>query len=96
MSSPLLVAIGIFISIGLVHFAYIDFRFRHRDGIAWFWLGGPAPPLLWASRAAVALALLAALSIKFLGPSRTLAFVIVGLMLFHIVTLIILEIRESR
>ena len=96
MSDPILIAGTIFLSVALVHFAYVDFRFRHRDSIAWFWLGGPAPTLLWVSRAAVAAALLLALATLVLGATKLVAYILVGLMLVHIGTLIILEIRETR
>ena len=35
----------------LIHFSYVDFRFRYREGMLWFWMLNPAPPLMWASRA---------------------------------------------
>ena len=86
----------ILMAVALVHFAYVDFRFRHRDGIKWFWLAGPAPPLLWTSRAAAAGVFLGALATAFVGPTKIMFLLLIGLMVVHIVTLVILEIRETR
>lgn len=94
--SSVLIALVLFAAVGLIHFAYVDFRFRHRDGIAWFWRGAPAPAVLIVSRAAVAAAFLAALATVFTGANRTMAMIMTGLMLVHIGALIILERRESR
>jgi hypothetical protein len=94
--NSVLIALVLFAAVGLIHFAYVDFRFRHRDGVAWFWLGGPAPADLILSRAAVAGAFLAALATVFTGANKTMAFIMVGLMLVHIGSLIVLERRESR
>ena len=62
-----LIAFAIAAAIVLIHFSYVDFRFRYREGIAWFWLLNPAPPLMWAGRITVVAALLAALAGAFLG-----------------------------
>jgi hypothetical protein len=91
-----LITLAVFVAVALIHFSYVDFRFRHRDGIWWYWLVKPAPPLMWVSRAAIIAALVAALLIKVLGPTEVMAFVIVGLMLLHIASLILVEIREPR
>jgi len=40
--------------------------------------------------------LIAALSIKLVGATEVMAFVIVGLMILHIGSLILVEIREPR
>jgi hypothetical protein len=90
------ITIVIIIAMGLIHFSYIDFRFRYRDGIRWFWLLNPAPPLMWAARATIVAALFAALSIPFVGISETYAYVLGGLLLLHIVCLILLEVLEPR
>jgi hypothetical protein len=82
--------------VGLIHFSYVDFRFRHRGSVMWFWLAGPAPVLLWVSRGAVAAALLVAIATAFAGVSLAAAIVMVGLILVHIVTLIIVEVREEH
>ena len=83
------------IAIGLIHYSYVDFRFRSRDGVLWFWLMNPAPPLAWASRAAVAAAVLAALSILIVGPVLPVAIAIVLLLIVHIACLVVLEMREG-
>lgn len=91
----LTVTIAIVIALCLTHFSYVDFRFRHRGSVLWFWLAQPAPPLLIVSRLAIALCLLSAIAIAFIGASKLMAIVIFCLLLIHIVTLIIVEIREE-
>ena len=91
-----LIALTIFVALALIHFSYVDFRFRHRDGFWWYWLLNPAPPLMWVSRAAIVIALIAALSVKFVGTSQTMTFVLIGLVLVHIVCLVLLEVLEPR
>ena len=90
------ITIVIIIAMALIHFSYVDFRFRYRDGIKWFWLLNPAPPLMWAARGAFVAALLVALSIPFIGISETYAYVLGGLIFLHIICLILLEILEPR
>jgi hypothetical protein len=92
----LLIALAIFAAVALIHFSYVDFRFRHRDGLWWYWLLKPAPPLMWVSRAAIVVALIVALSVVFVGTSQTIAFVLVGLVLLHILSLVMVEILEPR
>ena len=91
-----LIALAVFTAIALIHLSYVDFRFRHRDGFWWYWLLNPAPPLMWVSRVAIVAALVGALTIGFIGTSETLAWVLVGLVLAHIVSLILLEVLEPR
>jgi hypothetical protein len=91
-----LITLAIVVAVALIHFSYVDFRFRHRDGIMWYWLLNPAPPLMWVSRIAVVAALAVAISVKFVGTSPTIAYLLVGLMLFHIACLILLEVLEPR
>jgi hypothetical protein len=91
-----LITLAVFVAVALIHFSYVDFRFRHRDGMWWYWLLKPAPPLMWVSRGAIIAALVAALLIKVLGATEIMAFVIVGLMVVHIGTLILVEICEPR
>jgi hypothetical protein len=91
-----LIALAIFAAIGLIHFSYVDFRFRHRDGFWWYWMLNPAPPLMWVSRAAIVAALIVALAITLVGAGETVAFVLVGLVLVHIISLVLLEILEPR
>jgi hypothetical protein len=92
----LLITLATVVAVALVHFSYVDFRFRYRDGILWFWLLKPAPPLMWAARGTVVLALLMALLIPIVGATRTYAYAIVAVMVLHIVSLILLEVLEPR
>jgi hypothetical protein len=92
----ILITFAIFAAVALIHFSYVDFRFRHRDGILWYWLLNPAPPLMWVSRVAIIAALILSLCVKLVGTTETFALALVGLVLLHIVTLIILEVWEHR
>jgi hypothetical protein len=91
-----LITITTAIAIVLIHLSYVDFRFRYRDGILWFWLLNPAPPLMWIGRATVVVALLFALAGPFIGINETYALVLAILMGVHILTLILLEVLEPR
>ena len=91
-----LITLAIVAAVALIHFSYVDFRFRHRDGILWYWLLNPAPPLMWVSRAAIIAALILAFCVALVGTTALFAAALVGLVLVHIVTLIILEVREHR
>ena len=88
-------SLAIVVAICLIHFSYVDFRYRHRGSVLWFWLAGPAPMLLWISRAAIALCLLVAISGLFLGVTLVSAVIMAVLVLVHIVTLILVEVRED-
>ena len=88
-------SLAIVIAICLIHFSYVDFRYRHRGSVLWFWLAGPAPLLLWISRAAVAACLLVAISGLLFGVTLVSAVIMVVLILVHIVTLILVEMRED-
>ena len=90
------ITIAILIALALIHFSYVDFRFRYRDGVKWFWLLNPAPPLMWAGRAAIVAAVLVALSIPFVGVNETYGYVLGGLVVLHIFCLILLEVLEPR
>ena len=90
------ISIAIIIALALIHFSYVDFRFRYRDGVKWFWLLNPAPPLMWAARATIVVALLVALSIPFVGINVTYGYVLGSLVLLHILCLILLEVLEPR
>jgi hypothetical protein len=94
--SRIIITGGIVLAVLLLHYSYVDFRFRHRDGVLWFWLMAPAPPLIWASRAAVAGAGLAAIATLFLGATKPIAIIIIALMVVHVATLIAIEMREGR
>jgi hypothetical protein len=91
-----LITVALVVAVALIHFSYVDFRFRYRDGILWFWLLNPAPPLMWLARGSVVVALLVALSAPFVGTSATFAYVLGGIMGLHIVSLILLEVLEPR
>ena len=88
-------SVAIVVAICLIHFSYVDFRYRHRGSVLWFWLAGPAPMLLWISRAAIAICLLVAISGLFLGVTLVSAVIMAVLVLVHIVTLILVEVRED-
>ena len=92
----ILITLSVFVAVALIPFSYVDFRFRHRDGIWWYWLLRPAPPLMWVSRAAIIGALVSALLIKVVGATEEMAFIIGGLLFLHIGSLILVEIREPR
>jgi hypothetical protein len=89
------VTLAVVLAVCLIHFSYVDFRFRHRGSVMWFWLVAPAPKLMWVSRAAVAAALIVAIATAFVGVSLVAAILMVALLLVHIVTLIIVEVREE-
>jgi hypothetical protein len=92
----ILIMLAVVAAIALIHFSYVDFRFRYRDGILWLWMLNPAPPLMWVARATVVAALIAALFIPFVGASATMGWVIGGLMALHILSLVLLEVLEPR
>lgn len=92
----IVITVAILAAIVLIHFAYVDFRFRYRDGMLWFWMLNPAPPLMWLARGTVVAALIAALFVPFVGATETMGWVIGGLMGLHIVSLILLEVLEPR
>ena len=91
-----LITIAILVAVVLVHWSYVDFRFRYRDGILWFWRLSPAPPLMWVGRATILVALVFTLSGAFFGINETFALVLCGIMLLHIISLILLEVLEPR
>jgi amino acid transporter len=92
----LTVTFAILLALCLIHFSYVDFRFRHRGSVLWFWLARPAPPLLILSRIAIGLCLICAIATGFVGATKLMAIIIGGLMLIHIATLIAVEIREEH
>ena len=91
-----LITIAIVVAVALIHFSWVDFRFRYRDGMLWFWLLKPAPPMMWIARGTIVAALLVALSTPFVGVTKTFALVLGGLMAAHILSLILLEVLEPR
>ena len=91
------ISIVVVIAIALIHFSYVDFRFRYREGMAWFWLLNPAPPIMWLGRLTALLPVIAAIACPFfMDLDETYGFVVGGLVLLHIVTLILLEVLEPR
>jgi len=91
-----LITFAIVVAVALIHFSYVDFRFRYRDGMLWFWRLNPAPPIMWVARGTIIAALLVALSTPFVGASKSFALVLGGLMGAHILSLILLEVLEPR
>lgn len=91
-----LITVATIVAVVLIHFSYVDFRFRYRDGIVWFWILNPAPPLMWLGRATIIAALIVAICAPFIGINRTFAYLLGGLMLAHIISLILLEVLEPR
>ena len=91
-----LISLTIVVAVVLIHFSYVDFRFRYRDGMLWFWLLKPAPPLMWLARGTVVAAVIVALSGPFVGTTKTYAYVVGAIMALHIISLILLEVLEPR
>ena len=92
----ILSTLAIVAAIGLIHFSYVDFRFRYRDGMLWFWLLSPAPPIMWFARGTIVAALILALATPFVGLDKTYAMILSGLVGVHIISLILLEVLEPR
>lgn len=92
----ILITFAILVALALIHFSYVDFRFRYREGMAWFWLLNPAPPLMWLGRATIIVAFLATLAGPFYGINKTFVLVLAGIVALHIVSLILLEVLEPR
>jgi hypothetical protein len=88
--------LAILVAMALIHFSYVDFRFRYRDGFYWFWMLNPAPLLMWAARATIVIAMLLALAIPFVGLTKAFAIVLGIAMGLHILSLILLEVLEPR
>ena len=91
-----LITFAMVVAVVLIHISYVDFRFRYRDGLLWFWLLNPAPPLMWIARATIVAALVVALSAPFVGTNRTFALVLGVMIALHIISLILLEVLEPR
>jgi hypothetical protein len=91
-----LITFGLIIALGLIHFAYVDFRFRYRDGVVWFWRLSPAPVLMWVGRALFVAAAIFAGCMVFMGASTTFFWILGGLVAAHIVSMILLEALEPR
>ena len=92
----ILITFAIVVAMALIHFSYVDFRFRYRDGFYWFWMLNPAPPLMWAARALIVLAVLLALATPVVGLTKTYAIILGGVMGLHLLSLILLEVLEPR
>jgi hypothetical protein len=91
-----LITIAIVVAVALIHFSYVDFRFRYRDGLLWFRLLKPAPPFMWIERVTIVAAVLVGLSASFVEVTKTFAVVLGGLMAVHIISLILLEVLEPH
>jgi len=91
-----LIIIATVVAVALIHLSYVDFRFRYRDGIMWFWLLNPAPPLMWVGRITVIAALIVALCGPFIGINATYGWTLGALMVIHLISLILLEALEPR
>lgn len=91
-----LITIATVVAVVLIHFSYVDFRFRYRDGLMWFWLLNPAPPLMWVARASIVAALITALCAPLIGVNHIFAWLLGGLMALHLISLILLEVLEPR
>lgn len=94
--SHVVISILLAVSFALIHFAYVDFRFRYREGILWFWLLHPAPPLMWLARVFIIAAVLLAGSLFFLGTKPIFFWVMGALMVAHLASLVLLEVLEPR
>ena len=88
------ITFAIVLAVVLIHFSYVDFRFRYRGGAWWFWLLRPAPPLIWLSRAAIVIALILALSAPLTGLGKSFGFLLATFLALHIVSLVLVELRE--
>jgi hypothetical protein len=94
--NSILITIAIIVAIALIHISYIDFRFRYRNGMHWFWMLNPAPPMMWFARATIIAAILASLATPFIGLTKGFAIVLGAIVLLHFVSLILLEVLEPR
>lgn len=89
--------IAIVIAVVLIHVSYVDFRFRYREGLLWFWLMRPAPPIMWVARATAIGAVIAACTFPWLRYDGPAYFWLLGCVMgVHIITLILLEFLEPR
>lgn len=92
----ILITFSVVTAILLLHWAYVDFRFRYREGILWFWLLNPAPPMMWIARGLMVAAVIFALCMYFIGANTTFMIILGGLLLLHFISLILLEVLEPR
>jgi hypothetical protein len=91
-----MITIVIVITLGLIHFSYVDFRFRYRDGFQWFWRLSPAPPMMWIGRVSIVAAILFAFAFHFMADRQLFGIVLGALVGVHIISLILLELLEPR
>ena len=92
----IVITVAMVIAVALIHFSSVDFRFRYREGIQWFWMLSPAPPLMWLGRATVVAAVLVAIASPFFGQVQIFAYIVGAIMALHIISLILLEVLEPR
>ena len=88
-------SLAIVIAVCLIHFSYVDFRYRHRGSVMWFWLAGPAPTTLWISRGAILACFVVALATLYFGVNVAEVVAMIVLLVVHIATLIVVEVREE-
>jgi hypothetical protein len=91
-----MITIVIVIALALIHFSYVDFRFRYRDGFLWFWRLSPAPPMMWLGRLSIIGALLFSFAFHFIADKQLFGIVLGALFGVHIISLILLELLEPR
>ena len=91
-----LIALAAVAAAVLIHVAYVDFRFRYREGVAWFWLLKPAPPLMWVGRALMVATVVLAAAIFFIGTDTPVLVALGVLMGLHIISVVLLEVLEPR
>jgi hypothetical protein len=90
----IVITLAIVAAILLIDISYVYFRFRHRDGLLWFWMLNPAPHSYgWRARASSE-AILVALSAPFVGTTKTFAVDPGVAMALHVVSLILPEVLE--
>jgi hypothetical protein len=92
----MLITPAIVAAIVLLHIAYVDFRFRYREGVVWFWRLSPAPPLMWIARLLIVAAVILGLCVRLIGTNTTFIVALASLMVLHIISLILLEVLEPR
>ncbi|HVU29888.1 MAG TPA: hypothetical protein VHE36_05755 [Sphingomicrobium sp.] len=94
--NSVLITIAATLSVVLIHFSIVDFRFRYRDGLLWFWLVKPASAMMWIARGSLLAALVAALSGLIVGTTITYVVVVGAVLLLHVASLVLFELLESR
>ena len=94
--NDILITLVLVASIALIHFAYVDFRFRYRDGMQWYWMLNPAPALMWIGRGFFVAAVGFALCLHFFSDKAMFFWILGGLLVAHLVSMMLLELLEPR